>query len=138
MTASRRESDPHGVTIELVAEADKAVLANLVQLYRHDLSEFRSYELTEHGTCVYRFVDHTFLEEGRHALGTVFVLPAPGRSGAASQPELFGVRRADRSLVPLERLPRLASARFAGFPAQEVDRFYAETRVSDVFIPEPV
>jgi hypothetical protein len=51
--------------LEAVAEEDKAILANLVQLYRHDLSEFRHYPLTEHGTFVYRFLDHYFFDDGR-------------------------------------------------------------------------
>ncbi|MDQ2729964.1 MAG: GNAT family N-acetyltransferase [Actinomycetota bacterium] len=58
---------PPVVTLEPVAEGDKAVLANLVQLYRYDFSEVRGYELTEHGTFVYRFLDHYWTEPGRHA-----------------------------------------------------------------------
>lgn len=55
------------VALEPVAEEDKAALANLVQLYRYDFSEVRAYELTEHGTFVYRFLDHYWCEPGRHA-----------------------------------------------------------------------
>jgi predicted acetyltransferase len=50
-----------------VREADKAVLANLIQLYRYDLSEFRGYELSSHGTYVYRYLDHYFLDADRRA-----------------------------------------------------------------------
>ena len=50
-----------------VREADKAVLANLIQLYRYDLSEFRGYELSPHGTYAYRYLDHYFLDQGRRA-----------------------------------------------------------------------
>ena len=45
------------------------MLANLIQLYRHDLLEFRGYELSEHGTFVYRFLDHYWSEPGRGAPG---------------------------------------------------------------------
>jgi GrpB-like predicted nucleotidyltransferase (UPF0157 family)/predicted acetyltransferase len=54
-----------GVTLEMVSEEDKAVLANLLQLYRHDLSEVRSYELSEHGTFIYRFLDHYWSDPSR-------------------------------------------------------------------------
>jgi hypothetical protein len=50
-----------------VREADKAVLANLIQLYRYDLSEFRRYELSSHGTYVYRYLDHYFLDSDHRA-----------------------------------------------------------------------
>ena len=43
------------------------MLANLLQLYRYDMSEVREYELTEHGTFVYRFLDHYWTDPGRHA-----------------------------------------------------------------------
>lgn len=48
-----------------MAEGYKQVLANLVQVYRYDLSAIRGYELTPHGTFVYRFLDHCFTESGR-------------------------------------------------------------------------
>ena len=57
---------PVAVSLEAVGEEHKAVLANLLQLYRYDLSEFRSYELSDHGTYVYRFLDHYWTEAGRH------------------------------------------------------------------------
>jgi predicted acetyltransferase len=49
-----------------VVEADKSVLANLLQLYRHDLSEFRPYEVSDHGCFTYRFLDQYWTEPGRH------------------------------------------------------------------------
>lgn len=55
------------VVLDPVVEERKPVLANLLQLYRHDLSEFRSYEVSDHGTFVYRFLDHYWTEPGRHA-----------------------------------------------------------------------
>jgi predicted acetyltransferase len=63
--------DPNGDMVNLrlidVREADKAVLANLIQLYRYDLSEFRGYELSPHGTYAYRYLDHYFLDQDRRA-----------------------------------------------------------------------
>lgn len=55
------------VSLVAVTEADKPVLANLLQLYRYDFSEIRGYELTPHGTFVYRFLDHYFTDAGREA-----------------------------------------------------------------------
>jgi hypothetical protein len=52
--------------------------------------------------------------------------------------ELMGVRPKSKSLSPLERCPRLASARFHKYPKRELERFYAAKRVSDAFVPEPV
>lgn len=64
-TGATAESDE--VVLEPVAEEDQAVLANLLQLYRHDFSPIRGFELTEHGTFVYRFLDANFAEPGRQA-----------------------------------------------------------------------
>jgi predicted acetyltransferase len=52
------------VELQRVSERDKTVLANLLQLYRHDLSAERAIELTEHGTFIYRFLDHYFVDGG--------------------------------------------------------------------------
>jgi predicted acetyltransferase len=55
------------VELALIAEQDKSVLANLIQLYRYDFSEIRGYDLTAHGTFVYRYLDHYFVEDTREA-----------------------------------------------------------------------
>lgn len=55
------------VDLVAVAEADKAVLANLLQLYQYDFSEYRNYELTPHGTFVYRYLDSYFTEPARES-----------------------------------------------------------------------
>ncbi len=54
------------MNVELVAviEEHKHVLANLLQFYCYDFSEVRGYELTPHGTFVYRYLDHYFSEDG--------------------------------------------------------------------------
>lgn len=64
-----RRPDPTApeVALQAVAEPDKSVLANLIELYRHDLSEFRGYEISAHGTFGYRFLDLYFLEPEREA-----------------------------------------------------------------------
>jgi predicted acetyltransferase len=54
-------------TLVPVEEEDKPVVANLLQLYRYDMSEFREYDVSEHGLFVYRFLDHYWTEPGRHA-----------------------------------------------------------------------
>lgn len=45
-----RSRRPEQVALEPVQEEEKSVLANLLQLYRHDFSPIRGFELTEHGT----------------------------------------------------------------------------------------
>ena len=60
-------ADPEDVTLVRV-DADQAeVLARLVQLYRHDMAEFRGYELTEAGTYDYPHLDLFLTEEDREA-----------------------------------------------------------------------
>jgi predicted acetyltransferase len=58
-----------GVRVELVrvAEDDKVVLARLLELYRYDVSEFRPYVLTAHGTFGYRHLDAYFGDQGCEA-----------------------------------------------------------------------
>jgi len=55
------------VGLELVPDYDKPILANLLQLYLHDSTDFRDLELTRHGTYGYRWLDHYFTEPGREA-----------------------------------------------------------------------
>ena len=55
------------VELDPVAEQGKPVLANLIQLYCYDFSEIRGDDLTAHGTFVYRYLDHYFVEDAREA-----------------------------------------------------------------------
>ncbi|KDN18192.1 GNAT family N-acetyltransferase [Amycolatopsis rifamycinica] len=55
------------VELVAVAEPDKPVLANLLQLYQYDFSEIRELDLTPHGTFTYRYLDSYFTESGREA-----------------------------------------------------------------------
>jgi predicted acetyltransferase len=55
------------VTLTRVPAEDKVVLANLLQLYLHDLSQFIPLELTAHGTFVYPYLDLYFREPEREA-----------------------------------------------------------------------
>jgi predicted acetyltransferase len=89
-----------------VADQDKAVLANLIQLYRYDFSELRGYELTPHGTYVYRFLDHYFTEPGREACfitadGVLagFTMTREVTDGEREVAEFFVVRRHRRTGV---------------------------------------
>jgi predicted acetyltransferase len=52
-----RPADPDDVVLVPVDGSRQDVLSNLVQLYRHDLSEFRGYELSEAGTYDYAYLD---------------------------------------------------------------------------------
>jgi predicted acetyltransferase len=88
------------VALQPVSEGDKSVLARLVELYRHDLSEFRPYELSGHGTFGYRYLDLYFLDDDRQAdLITVdgelagFVMTRQLGSRTSAIAEFFVVRR---------------------------------------------
>jgi predicted acetyltransferase len=48
---------PGDVVLERVAAGRRDALANLVQLYRHDMADFRGYELAEDGTYDYPHLD---------------------------------------------------------------------------------
>lgn len=54
------------VDLHLVAGEDQSVIANLLQLYLHDLSEFEPRELTTHGTF-YAWLDSYFTGPDRQA-----------------------------------------------------------------------
>jgi len=90
------------VTVDLtpVAEPDKLVLANLIQLYCYDFSEIRGDDLTAHGTFSYRYLDHYFVESARQACfitvdGTLagFTMTRQLDDGAREVSEFFVVRR---------------------------------------------
>ena len=54
------------VELAPVAYEDKSVLANLLELYNHDMSEFYSeLKIDGHGLFGYRHLDHYWTEEGR-------------------------------------------------------------------------
>jgi predicted acetyltransferase len=47
---------------------DKIVLQNLIQLYRYDSSEFDGHVLTQHGSYLYKYLDHQWTEGYRRPL----------------------------------------------------------------------
>jgi len=90
------------VNVELTpaAEEHKSVLANLIQFYCYDFSEIRGYDLTAHGTFIYRYLDHYFTEEDREACfitagGALagFTMTRRLDDGARDVSEFFVVRR---------------------------------------------
>ena len=88
------------VDLTPVAEPDKPVLANLIQFYRYDFSEIRGYDLTGHGTFVYRYLDHYFTEDAREACfitadGTLagFTMTRSLDEGTREVSEFFVARR---------------------------------------------
>ena len=58
-----------------VSIEDKPVLANLLELYMHDFSEFTGWDINEHGHYGYRYLDHYWTESGRHP----FIVRVDGR-----------------------------------------------------------
>ncbi len=64
------------IALTLVAYEDKAVLANLLELYNHDMSEFYDeLQVNEHGRFEYRWLDHYWTEAGRFP----YLIRADGR-----------------------------------------------------------
>jgi hypothetical protein len=51
--------------------------------------------------------------------------------------ELFGICPPDKSLVPLEKCPRLQTARISQYPRAEITRFFTQTGLVDQFNPKP-
>jgi predicted acetyltransferase len=90
------------VDLRLVDAEDKPVIANLLQLYLHDFSEFEPRELSAHGTFDYQWLDSYFTVPEREAhLITVAGRPAgfaltrcdvDGDDGAWNVSEFFVVR----------------------------------------------
>ncbi|WP_203601344.1 GNAT family N-acetyltransferase [Streptomyces sp. SID9727] len=83
-----------------MAAEDKTVLENLMQLYQYDFSDVRGYDVTPHGTCVYRFLDYYFTEDGREACfiridGTLagFSMTRAVDQGVREVSEFFVLRR---------------------------------------------
>lgn len=45
---------------------DKSIVAHLLQLYMYDFSEFAGWDLNDHGRFEYHYLDHYWIEDGRH------------------------------------------------------------------------
>lgn len=124
-----------------VTEDDKTVLANLVQLYCYDMSAVRGYDLTEHGTYIYRYLDHYFLETGRDALflrhaGALagFVMSRELPAGEREVAEFFVVRSHRRAGVGA----RAAEALFALHPGRWVVAYDDQNHDGSAFWPAVV
>lgn len=63
------------IELQRVPFEDKSVLANLFQLYLHDHSEYDGEDVNEHGLFGYKYLDHYWVDEGRHP----FVIRVGGR-----------------------------------------------------------
>ncbi|MDQ7804837.1 GNAT family N-acetyltransferase [Amycolatopsis sp. A133] len=118
--------------VELVTatEADKPVLANLIQLYQYDFSEIRGLDLTPHGTFTYRYLDSYFTESGREAhfitvdgtLGGFALLRSDvDNDGSWNVAEFFVVRRYRHQGVA-RRAARLLFTRHPGEWTLSFDR----------------
>ncbi|MFJ5293448.1 GNAT family N-acetyltransferase [Streptomyces sp. NPDC088348] len=72
-----RTPAPVEVRLTAAGSDDKPVLANLLQLYLHDFSEFQPLELSAHGTFDYRWLDSYFIgSDDREA----YLITAAGRT----------------------------------------------------------
>jgi predicted acetyltransferase len=124
-----------------VTEDDKSVLANLLQFYRYDLSAARGYELTDHGTYIYRFLDHYFLETDRDAYLlrheralAGFVMSRELPTGEREVAEFFVVRSHRRAGVGT----RAAEALFAMHPGRWVVAYDDHNPEGSAFWPDVV
>jgi len=64
-TASTAKTMANTELIEMQLE-QKQLLRNLLELYQHDLSEYDGTDVSENGLYGYEFVDHYWVEAGRH------------------------------------------------------------------------
>lgn len=55
------------VIVDQATVEDKVILRNLMQLYLYDYTEFEPDELDDHGLFSYNYLDHYWVEPGRHA-----------------------------------------------------------------------
>jgi len=118
----------------------KAGLAQRVQLYLHDFSEIRPYELTAHGTYTYLWLDNYFTEASRYP----FFLVAGDRlagfalmrrvSGVNELAEFFVVRRYRRQGVGRTAATRL----FRKYPGRWSLEFDHANGPASVFWPKVV
>lgn len=107
------------IAVSPAAEDEKPVDRRLLELNAHDFSEFDGRDLGSHGEYGYRYLDHYWTEENRHAFhvrvnaavaGCVLVRAgSPHRFG-----EFFVVRRHRRSGVGAT----VARAMFRRFPGE--------------------
>lgn len=89
---------PH---IEVIPAAlrEKAVLRHLLELYKHDLSEFTGEGVDAHGLFGYRYLDHYWTEPERWPF--LFTARAVGAAAEAEEPRLAGFALVtDRTLLP--------------------------------------
>jgi predicted acetyltransferase len=126
------------VALVPVTEADKPVLERLVQLYRYDMAPYRGYELDEHGTIPYRYLDHYFLDGDREACfvrhgGNLagFTMTRALESGERDVAEFFVVRHHRRRGVGA----RAAGAMFRRHPGDWVLTFDAANPPAAAFWP---
>jgi predicted acetyltransferase len=54
------------IQLKRVAEEDKQVLRNLLELYQYDFSEFDKRDINRHGLYGYTYLDHYWTDSGRY------------------------------------------------------------------------
>jgi hypothetical protein len=98
--------------------SDIEPLARLTQLTSLSLSTLPSWDASGKTTTV-------------RSLEPLAALPA------LAHLELFGVCPPDKSLAPLQKCRHLQTARFAHYPAADIERFVHQTGVANQSNPEP-
>ena len=124
------------------SETDRPVLRRLIELYRHDFSEFDDTDVDSHGEFGYRYLDHYWTEPDRHA----FLIRCDGRwAGFAlvrsgdphDMAEFFVMRKYRRSGVGREAA-REVLHRFPGrWTVRQLLTNPAATEFWRVAIPHP-
>lgn len=89
-------------TVDEASADERDVLARLLELYLHDLSEFTGRDVDEHGQFGYPYLDAYWTEPGRHPylirtdgmlVGFVLVRESVGNPASTEMAEFFVLRR---------------------------------------------
>jgi predicted acetyltransferase len=90
--------NPLHVEVTPAALHEKTVLRRLLELYKHDLSEFTGEDLDAHGLFGYRYLDHYWTEPARWPF--LVVCTSEGTSGACARRLAGFALVTDRTLLP--------------------------------------
>jgi predicted acetyltransferase len=111
------------IEVSPIAVEDKPVLGHLLELYQYDFSEFDGRDLGENGLFGYPYLDHYWVEPGRHPFfvradgrlaGFALVRILPVECGTEAHMAEFFVFRKYRRRGVGEEVARQVFARFPG------------------------
>jgi predicted acetyltransferase len=130
------------VELEPVSYADKTVLRQLCEFYIYDYSEYMGWDVDEHGTFGYRFIDHYWTDPDRHPLfirvdGRLAGFALVRAGDPHDMAEFFVMRKYRRTGVGAEAA-RQVFASFAGaWQVRQIAENVAATAFWRATIPVP-